>query len=106
MKSYEEFRSVIENANFVIVYSTHQKCSVCKVLRPKLKELLSERLPLVNWIDIDTELQPEIAGQNQVFTVPVVQFFVFGREAFRKARSFSVYEVADQIEEIIERIES
>ncbi len=106
MQKFDEFCLAVEKEDLVLVYSTHEKCSVCKVLRPKLKELVSERLPQVKWMDIDTELQPEIAGQNQVFTVPVVQFFVYGREAFRKARSFSVYEVVDQMEEIINRIES
>jgi thioredoxin-like negative regulator of GroEL len=84
MQKFDEFCLAVEKEDLVLVYSTHEKCSVCKVLRPKLKELVSERLPQVKWMDIDTELQPEIAGQNQVFTVPVVQFLCMDAKPFVK----------------------
>lgn len=84
-----------------LLYFTGKTCGVCQVLKPKLLEAVRENFPEVNIRVVDIEEEPEIAGQSMVFTLPVVILRLDGREMFRFARSFAVYQVLEKIESLI-----
>jgi thioredoxin-like negative regulator of GroEL len=98
ISSKEEFDQVLKENAAVAVYFAHDNCNVCKVLKPKLSEALTEKFPKVEQVCIDIENTPELAGQHGVFTVPVVLLFLEGQELLRKSRNFGIGEVMDCIE--------
>jgi thioredoxin len=96
----EDFKKILTKSPITISYFSYPACSVCKVLRPKI-EALAGQYNSVGFTYLDTEKQPEIAGQYSVFTVPSILIFVEGRESKRLSRNFSVNEVQNFLERII-----
>ena len=97
IKSLKSFKSILEEEPAVVAYFSHDSCNVCKVLKPKLSEMLQEDFPEVEQIYINTERSPEIAGQYNIFTVPVVIIFLDGQESLRKSRNFGIGEIRDYL---------
>lgn len=96
--SIQEFESIIENQLGVLAYFSHDKCSVCKTLKPKIDEYFSEHFPKIERIYVNTEELPNLVGKYSVFTVPVILVFFEGKETYRKARSIGVQELAELVE--------
>ncbi|MBX3043865.1 MAG: thioredoxin family protein [Candidatus Kapabacteria bacterium] len=96
--SFDELNNEISNKLISLVYLSHQNCSVCKVLKPKISELLTEEYPNVKMLYADIEKIPEIKGQFSVFAVPTIIFFIEGRENFRRSRNIGIGELRDLIE--------
>jgi thioredoxin-like negative regulator of GroEL len=82
----------------VAIWFSAAGCGVCSVLRPRVKALFEEVFPQVQWLEVDTTSQPEVAAQHQVFTIPTLLVFLDGREFLRRARNFSPAEVRDALE--------
>jgi len=84
-----------------LIYFTSKTCGVCKVLKPKLLEAVQENFHEVNIRVVDVEEETEFTGQSMVFTLPVVIIKADGKEMHRFARSFSVYEVLNKLNQLI-----
>ncbi|MDA3890025.1 MAG: thioredoxin family protein [Salinivirgaceae bacterium] len=93
-----DFNKILNDNLGVLAYFSHDKCSVCKTLKPKLSEYFTEHFPKIKQTYINIEQQPELAAKHSVFTVPVVIVFFEGSETYRKARSFGVQELAELVD--------
>ncbi|WP_255434152.1 co-chaperone YbbN [Carboxylicivirga sp. M1479] len=78
-------------------YFSHQRCSVCKVLKPKIEELLKAKFPKVKFEYVDIELEPSVAADHQVFTAPTILVFFEGKEYYRFARNLSIEQLESSI---------
>ena len=83
-----------------LIFFTSNTCGVCKVLKPKLLEAVQANFPKVGIRLVDVEEEEEFTGQSMVFTLPVVIMKVDGRDMYRFARSFSVYEVLEKLKRL------
>jgi len=90
--------SLIREKKAVLLYFSTRTCSVCKVLRPKVSDLLQAQYPEVAARYVDTELSPLIAGQHRVFAVPTLLLFFDGREQARYSRNFSLSQLTQAID--------
>jgi len=97
INSLDEFNSLSEKEDAFLVYFSHEKCNVCKVLKPKVAEMLNTYFPKMKLIYADTVNTPEIAGQYSVFNVPTIIVFFGGRESFRKSRNIGIAELKEHI---------
>lgn len=97
VESLAHFEELIEKEDAVLFYFSHEKCNVCKVLKPKIADLLQADFPKVKMFYSDTVNLPEVAGQNRVFTVPTVIVFFAGREYIRKSRSIGIGELGNEL---------
>lgn len=93
-----ELKTRIAEADATLLYVTTTDCSVCKVLKPKVRELIDERFPRMAFVDLEMDLNPAIGQELGVFSVPTVIGFFQGKEHFRKVRVFGVEELAEAIE--------
>jgi len=93
-----ELTTRIAEADATLLYVTTTDCSVCKVLKPKVRELIDERFPRMAFVDLEMDLSPAIGQELEVFSVPTVIGFFQGKEHFRKVRVFGVEELAEAIE--------
>lgn len=82
----------------VLVYFSTPECNVCKVLKPKVMELLERKYPKVAFVYSDVARVPEIGAQMSVLTVPTLVLFFDGRESARFVRNFSLSELESAIE--------
>ena len=97
IKSIQEIDTLVEENLGVLAYFSHERCNVCKTLKPKLSEYFFQHFPKMEQIYIDIEKLPEVAAQHSIFTVPVVIVFFEGKETCRKARAFGIQELAELV---------
>ncbi|GAB4329424.1 MAG: thioredoxin family protein [Calditrichia bacterium] len=83
----------------VLTYFSYPDCNVCKVLLPKVKDLLKD-YPQIDFLYVDTQQEPEVSGQYLVFAVPTIILFYEGREAKRFSRHFSLQELSEFLERL------
>jgi thioredoxin-like negative regulator of GroEL len=81
-----------------LFYFSAPHCSVCKVLKPKLLQMLKEEYPEFRAFYIDIENSPLIAGQMRIFTIPTLLIFFEGKEFYRISRNISLEELKKTIE--------
>ena len=94
----EEFEKALKENDACLFYFSHDNCNVCKVLKPKVHELLEAKFPKMNMYYINTIKQPGIAGQNAVFAVPTLTIYFDQKEYIRKSRNISLAELEDDID--------
>jgi thioredoxin-like negative regulator of GroEL len=95
----DDFDKLKESSDAVLLYFSHEQCNVCKVLLPKIKELLSGTFPQCELKYVNIKEQGNIAAHYQVFTVPTVLIFFEGKEYYRFSRNIGL----KQLEEAIAR---
>ena len=93
----QDFNNQILGNQAVLAYFSHEKCNVCQTLKPKIKQQLPDQFPKLIIIFIDTEKLPEVAGQQRIFTAPVIIIYFEGKESFRFVRNISISELAKTI---------
>jgi thioredoxin-like negative regulator of GroEL len=81
----------------VILYLTSPECNVCKVIKPRVREMVAKKFPRMSIHFIDIGQYPKAAAELQVFTVPVLIVYFEGREFFRKVRNISLLELEKEI---------
>ena len=98
IKSLEEFKKIVKEKDAVLFYFSHEQCNVCKVLKPKVQELISSNFPKIELFYCDTLKSPELAAQNSVFTVPTLLVYFGGQETIRKSRNLGIEELKAELE--------
>lgn len=97
LRSQDELDSFIKSTPVSVVYFSTQDCNVCKVLKPKLKELLESDFPEIKFGYVDLNNSREIAGQNTIFSVPTIIFYFEGSESFRESRNINLPNLRDKL---------
>lgn len=97
--SSEEFLKLKEEPALLAYFST-EVCNVCKVLKPKVEELITKKFPNIKLTYIKSDVLPEVAAQNQVFTAPTLLVFFDGREYIRKSRNIGLSELEKEIDRL------
>ena len=96
--SFDEFLKLKEEEPAMLAYFSTEICNVCKVLKPKVAELLQAEFPKIKPVYIKSDLLPEVAAQNQVFAAPTILVFFEGREYIRKSRNIGICELQRDIQ--------
>jgi thiol-disulfide isomerase/thioredoxin len=98
IQSYEEFLKLKEEEPALLAYFSTDACNVCKVLKPKVAELIQSEFPKIKLAYIKSDKSPELAAQNQVFAAPTILVFFEGREYIRRSRNIGIGELQNDIE--------
>lgn len=96
-----QFAQVINDNPMVLAYFSGETCNVCKSLKPKIEMLVEQQFPSVRFVEIKTEQAPMLCSGLSVFSVPVVIFFVEGKDYIREARNISTTDLAFKIQKIV-----
>lgn len=91
-----ELKNTIENSFGTMIYFSGTNCSVCEVLKPKIKEEFSKNFPLINQIYLD-DSSKEIYAHFSVFSVPTIIVFFEGKEFFKVSRNLSVMKFVEDV---------
>lgn len=92
-----DLESLLAENDAVLAYFSTEMCSVCHVLKPKVKDMVVSSFPKMKMVYIESDKSPEVAAAYRVFTAPTVVVFFAGRETIRKARAFGVDELKAEI---------
>jgi thioredoxin 1 len=94
----DEIETLIHSGQPILLYFSADNCQVCKVLKPKLEELISRDFPLIRTFFVDIEKLPLIAARFRVFTIPTLIIFFAGKETIRKSRFINLVELRQDLE--------
>jgi thioredoxin-like negative regulator of GroEL len=100
VNSLENLNEAVNDQPAALVYFSHHNCNVCKVLKPKVREMIANNFPKIALYYINTIKQPESAGQYSVFTVPTILVFFEGREFIRESRYVNLDKFYDRIHKL------
>jgi thioredoxin-like negative regulator of GroEL len=101
-----QFDQLIHENIFVLAYFSGLNCGVCQALKPKIEKLVGVSFPSVKLVEVSVNEQPELAARFTVFAIPVILFFVEGKEYIRQARSVDTSVLLQQIEKIVNLYEA
>lgn len=96
ISSFEEFEELKKEPALLAYFST-EACNVCKVLKPKVQQLLENEFPQIKMAYVKSDLLPGVAGQNRIFAAPTILVFFDGREYIRKSRYIGISELQEAI---------
>jgi thioredoxin-like negative regulator of GroEL len=88
----EDLQQFINESTISVVYFSNEACNVCRILKPKIIELLNMQFPSVSFAYVDIEKSPVISGQYRVFTIPTIDIYVEGREHARFSRNVTMHD--------------
>jgi thiol-disulfide isomerase/thioredoxin len=96
--SFKNFLEITKSNKAACFYLSTPECSVCKVLKPKLIEMLKDDFPEIQFCYIDLNEAKEIKGQLSVFSVPTILVYFEGKETIRVSRNVHLEELMEQID--------
>jgi len=94
----ENLEELLSEKRGVLLYFSNDMCSVCKVLKPKVMELISTQFPQIETRYIDIDKSSLLSGQHRVFTIPTILVFFDGKEQARLSRNISLHQLTEVIE--------
>lgn len=97
LKDYNNLIQLSKEFSAVCFYLSTPQCNVCKVLKPKVMEMLEKDFPKIEFYYVDLNEAKEIAGQLSVFAVPTIIIFFDGKEMIRASRNISIEQLNEQI---------
>ncbi len=95
--STEQYEELTSGNNSGIFYFTQSTCNVGESVKDKVLELVDENFPSLDCYYINTDLLPDLAGQNSIFAYPTILVFLDGQEFFRFSRNISIRDMKDKI---------
>ena len=98
VNTFSEFQNIVESKKAVCFYLSTPECNVCKVLKPKILEMVENNFPEINFCYVDLNEAKEISGQLSVFSVPTILVYFEGKETIRVSRNVHLKELCEQIE--------
>ncbi|MEA1898346.1 MAG: thioredoxin family protein [Bacteroidota bacterium] len=97
IKSEAEYLEISNNAPASLFYFSHDDCNVCKVLKPKVHELLQEKYPKIPMYYVNIHKSSKISGQRSIFAVPTILVYMDSQEIIRKSRNIGLAELDELI---------
>ena len=97
LQTLSEFQQIILKNIAVCFYLSTPECSVCKVLKPKVIEMINNDFSKINFFYVDLNEAKEISGQLSVFSIPTILIYFEGKETIRVSRNIHLDELRNQI---------
>ena len=94
----DEINAIIENEEAALIYFSTPTCNVCKVLKPKVAELIQESFPKIMLYYVNIEEAPIISGQLRIFSIPTLLTYFDRKEFIRKSRNIGLRELEEELE--------
>ncbi len=98
IKTINDFKDYLTKHQAVCFYLSTPECNVCKVLKPKVIEMLENDFPEIKFCYVDLNEAKEISGQLSVFAVPTILIYFEGKETIRSSRNVHLKELQEQID--------
>ncbi len=90
IQTQQKLNEIIETNEAVLIYFSGENCSVCKVLKPKIEEVVKENFPKIKLCEIKTDESLELTAQFMVFSIPTILVYFDKKEFKRYGRNMSI----------------
>ncbi len=98
LNDLDQFNELVAKTPALLAYFSTTECNVCKVLKPKVAELVNVEFPEIKLVYAEINLSPELAAQNRIFAVPTLVIYFDGKEFIRKSRNFGLDELRRELQ--------
>src|SRR5699024_10156933 len=106
LETLEDIEAFIQHKSLAFVYFSRPDCSVCTGLWPQIVSLL-EKYPDVELAHIEMNHHTEkIAGYFSIFTVPVLMFYIEGKEFIREVRIIHLDQLENRLDTLIDNYQN
>jgi thiol-disulfide isomerase/thioredoxin len=95
-----EIQELIVAKQAVMLYFFNDNCAPCKVLRPKVMEMVIDNFPNIGFHLINAEQFLSTAAHFGVFSAPTILVFFEGKEYIRESKNISMNELHDKVERL------
>ena len=99
-----DIQNLIDGKQAVLLYFYNDNCAPCKVLKPKVQQMVQEDFPNIEFSLINTEQEQAISAQFGVFSSPTLLIFFEGKEFIRESKNISISELHDKIDRIYKMV--
>ena len=99
-----DIEKLITDKTAVLLYFYNDNCAPCKILRPKVRELVQDNFPNIEFRLINAKQFPTTSARFGVFASPALLVFFEGKEYIRESKNISIGELHDKIERIYSMI--
>jgi len=93
-----EFEGLIKQKEALMIYFYQDQCGVCKMLFPKVKNLMENQFPKIELMVLEAEKNRELAAQLRMLAVPGILVFFDGKEFLRSNGLVTMNELESKIE--------
>lgn len=93
---------LIENNAAVLLYFSGKNCSVCTVLKPKIKESFETHFPKIVLVEVPTDEALETTAKFGVFSLPTMILYIEKKEFLKRGRNVSVPLVIEEVKRVYE----
>ena len=100
----DDFNTYLNSRHIVLVYFSADVCNICKILKPKVTDLVKNNHPEVELIYLNTEKNLNLCGQLLIFSIPTIIIFFKGREYVKFSRNVSLKQLDDSLHRLKEII--
>lgn len=97
IKDIEDIENKINKNEMTLVYIWGNSCNVCYNLKQKIEEVIKS-YPNINSYDIELDKVDGIQARFSVFTVPIILFYIKGKETLRESRYLNIKEFKNNID--------
>jgi len=95
-----DIENLIASKTAILLYFYNDACAPCKILRPKVQEMIETHFPKMGFQLVNTEKYSGSAAHFGVFASPTLLVFFEGKEYIRESKNISMGELHDKIERI------
>ncbi|API80433.1 thioredoxin family protein [Staphylococcus argenteus] len=99
LNSVEAFQAFINQHPLAVVHVMRDQCSVCHAVLPQIEDLMKS-YPNVPLAVINQSHVGAIAGELNIFTVPVDLIFMNGKELHRQGRFIDMQRFEHQLKQM------
>lgn len=99
-----DIQDFIKNNTAILLYFYNDNCAPCKILRPKVQDMIEADFPKIQFKLINAEQYAATAVQYDVFSSPTLLIFFEGKEYIRESKNISISELHDKTERIYRMI--
>lgn len=100
-RDFEIFQNILQKNTYTIVFFEGKNCQVCHALLPKIQAIVESDFPGTPLEIVNTDANPDIAGQYIVFTLPLILVFKQGREVVRIGGKNPIHEIKEKLKQTI-----
>ncbi len=96
INNIDYIENIIKDNSMVLIYfSSNEKCNVCTVLKDKIN-VIGEKYNIKTF-NINIDKFQAVLGRYNVFTVPTILLYIYGKEVLREGRYTSLIEFEEKI---------
>ncbi|GAA0077888.1 thioredoxin family protein [Clostridium sp. CTA-5] len=97
LKNKTEVKDFIKQNNMSVIYFSTNTCGACIILKEKIKKLLYEYTN-IKMCEVLGDISIDISAYFNVYSVPIMIFFIEGKEVFRESKYSSIEEIKKKID--------